>query len=359
MSRILVLLTFSLSGSVFAEPASETVSTASDDETIQTQNSSYLDGVKKRQSEAPGTPYESVDKENLPEHEERWSDFLPFLGKEAREQGYVLPLPFGVSLIGLVQEQPFSVDKIGLSLNGTEYDEINQVVDDSINARDLTVSDQTFNLRFDAWILPFWNVYGLAGRTEGTAELVLDVQTNIPSPSPGNTLFCDVLGLPSDNVGGNIPIIDPPQYECVLNYPNLPVKLDFHGDLLGYGTTIAGGYGDFFGMFDVNYSEADINISRDKSKQTVYSGRIGWSGKMGYWNGQMWVGGMKQDIEQTLNIILPDVPIEVVIDQSASSPYNYLVGGSWNISQHWQVILESSFLFSDRQQFMAQLSYRM
>jgi hypothetical protein len=364
-SSLTCLLCFVCTASVFAQNEASAAETQTNTEQEQTQQSGYdkyLERVKERESSTPGVAYESVDKTVLPQHQERWSDFLPILGKEAREQGYVLPLPFGISLGGLTQEQPFKVSRIGLAFNGQENDAINSAIDNSITARDLTVSDTTFTLRFDAWILPFWNVYGIAGRTDATARLKLDVDLEVPTLllaglgvgggplTPGATR-CGNLGL-----SYNVP--PPTGGSCQGTAVGIPVKVKFDGDVLGYGTTIAGGYGDFFGMFDVNYTEADINIAIEKTEQTVYSARIGWAGSVGIWNGQIWVGGMKQDINQELYLKAPGTNAAVIIDQHASSPYNYLVGGAWNFNEEWQLILESSFLLSDRNQFMFQLVRR-
>ena len=127
-------------------------------------NESYKQQVSDRQNPNSSIGYELVIPQALPPRN-RWSDFLPFLGKEAREAGYLLPLPFGISLVGLTQEQPFTVSEIGLAVDGQQSEIINDFIDDSINAKNLKVSDTTYNLRFDAWILPFWNVYGLVGKT--------------------------------------------------------------------------------------------------------------------------------------------------------------------------------------------------
>ncbi len=330
----------------------------------------YLKHVKQRESNSTQVAYESVDKSNLPLHEPRWTDFLPILGQQARDEGYVLPLPFGVSSVLMVQEQPFEVKSIGVAFSDNESNVINGIVDNIITPENLKVSDQTLNFRFDAWIFPFWNIYGILGKTQGKAELDLrlssDSELNIPTvllaaSGIGGGAFvsgpnrCTRLNLKYNGNAGGL------TGACVVDLTAntlYPTQLDFHGDVYGYGTTVAGGYGDFFGMFDINYTEADVNIAKENTEQTVYSARIGWNGSMGYWSGQLWVGGMKQDIRQVLYIEVPDTPIAAIIDQEVSSPYNYLIGGSWNINQTWQIILESSFLFSDRQQFMMQGSYR-
>lgn len=317
---------------------------------------SYTQQVHNRQNPSSTVGYELVIPKALPPRN-RWSDFLPILGKEAREEGYLLPLPFGISLVGLTQEQPFSVSQIGIEIDGQQSDLINDFIDDTITAKNLKVSDTTYNLRFDAWILPFWNVYGLVGKTKGKAELELDVDLALPTlllaAADIGTGFNDKRCTSID-----LPFQGPAPGNCLLTKEGIPTTLHFNGTVLGYGTTIAGGYGDFFGMFDMNYTEADINISVEKSKQTVYSARLGWNGSIDHFQGQFWIGAMKQDIEQQLTVTIPDSKVSVIIDQHASSPVNYLIGGQWNITEEWALIVESNIAFSDRQQFMMQLGYR-
>ena len=347
-------------------PDSNSARTASDTtENIQTKTrKSYTERVKKREATYTATAYESVDPSNMPPRKDRWSDFMPIFGREAREQGYVLPLPFGVSLIGLTQQQPFKVDSIGLDFDGKQSDNVSEYINGSITATDLEVSDNTFNLRFDTWILPFWNVYALAGKTEGTVELNLNIDTSVSTNAlrllgAGGGLLvngpnrCNNLGL---NYSGSEP---PVGGSCVIQQNDISTKLNFNGSVLGYGTTVAGGYGDFFGMFDVNYTEADINIAKENSEQTVYSARIGWNGEIDIWSGQIWIGAMKQDIEQTLSIIIPGTQVSAVVEQHASSPINYLIGGQWNFTEEWSLIAETNIGFGDRQQLMFQLGYRM
>jgi len=317
---------------------------------------SYKQQVHNRQNPASSVGYELVIPEALPPRD-RWSDFLPILGKEAREAGYLLPLPFGISVVGLTQEQPFSVSKIGLEIDEQQSDIINDFIDNTITAKNLKVSDTTYNLRLDAWILPFWNVYGIIGKTKGKAELELDVDLELP------TLLLAATGIGSgfndkrcNSI--NLPYQGPAPGGCLVSVQDIQTTLHFNGTVLGYGTTVAGGYGDFFGMFDVNYTEADINIAIEKTQQTVYSTRLGWNGSIGVYQGQIWVGAMKQDIEQQIAVPLVENKVTVLIDQHTSSPVNYLIGAQWNITEEWAVIAETNFAFSDRQQFMMQVGYR-
>jgi len=317
---------------------------------------SYKQQVHNRQNPASSVGYELVIPEALPPRD-RWSDFLPILGKEAREAGYLLPLPFGISVVGLTQKQPFTVSKIGLEIDRQQSEIINDFIDNTITAKNLEVSDTTYNLRLDAWILPFWNVYGIVGKTKGKAELELDVNLELP------TLLLAATGIGSGFndkrcTSINLPYQGPAPGDCLVAVEGIQTTLHFNGTVLGYGTTIAGGYGDFFGMFDVNYTEADINIVIEKTQQTVYSTRLGWNGSIGIYQGQIWIGAMKQDIEQQIAVPLVESKVTVLIDQHTSSPVNYLVGAQWNITEEWAVIAETNFAFSDRQQFMMQVGYR-
>ena len=308
--------------------------------------SPYQKSVEERQNPVTGVTYEAVDPESIPEREERWSDFLPIWGKEAREQGYVLPHPFGLSLVGLHQNQPFEVTSIALNYSGSEYTFKN------ISASNVTVSDSTANLRADVWLFPFFNMYVMAGKTDATANLNVDIDALIPNKT---ATACKALELPFEK--DNLNPLDN-NGSCLLQ-SSIPTALDIKGDNLGVGMTVAGGYGDFFGMLDMNYTESDLNISKEKASTTVTSTRLGWNGAFGSMGGSLWVGAMHQDIKQTLDIILPIDGLSVVVEQEASSPVNYLLGGRINFSQEWEMIIETNAGFSDRQQFMLQLSYRM
>lgn len=258
--------------------------------------------------------------------EDRWSNFLPIWGKDACELGYVLPRPFGVSLGYMHQKQPFDVGDI--FVNGIDVKTPGVAVVDEVDNE-----ESTYTLRFDVWILPFWNVYGILGRTNGTAVGPLKLDLN-----PAFPLLC---GLP-----GN---------DCQVDRS---FELNYEADVTGFGTTIAGGYKDFFGMIDANWTNADLDISLTDAKATVISSRIGWNGKLGGFTGVLWVGAMYQDISQTLDLPL-DIGSDtllVSIEQSTQKKFNYLVGGQWDINRSFSILAEIGF--GKRTSQMLNLTYR-
>ena len=92
---------------------------------------------------------------------------LPFMAKEALNAGHELPLPFGVALAftGLGNRQ---IDVTGVrvgiqhSRQSVREFEILGSSSDVLNA----------NLKFDAWLLPFLNIYAPAGYVHSESKTV-------------------------------------------------------------------------------------------------------------------------------------------------------------------------------------------
>ena len=88
-----------------------------DDPSSLPQQPEGMDGATSRENPSTSVPYES-GRVGEPTCEDRWSNFLPFLGKAACELGYVLPRPLGISLGYMHQDQPFDVG--GIFVNGID-----------------------------------------------------------------------------------------------------------------------------------------------------------------------------------------------------------------------------------------------
>ena len=284
-----------------------------------------MDGPTSRENPISPVPYESgrVGESTC---ENRWSDFLPILGQAACELGYVLPRPFGISAGYMHQDQPFDVG--GIFINGIDVKTPGvAVVNEVLN------EESTYTFRAVVWILPFWNIYGILAKTIGRAvgPLMIDLDPVFPSlcKLPGNDCQVDTQ-----------------------------FRLDYKGNVRGYGTTIAGGYKDFFGMIDYNRTTTDLDISLTDAKATVISSRIGWNGKIGNFAGVLWVGVMYQDIAQTLDLPLDigEDMLLVTIEQSTQEAYNYVIGGNWDINRSFSVLAE--FGFGKRTSQMLSFTYR-
>ncbi len=300
LTAILILL---CSSAVLADQ------TADEQAASETEPAQKMDGPTSRENPISTVPYESgrVGESTC---ENRWSEFLPILGKAACDLGYVLPRPFGLSVGYMHQDQPFDVGSIfvnGIDVKTPGVAVVNEVQNE----------EGTYTLRADVWILPFWNIYGILAKTNGTAigPLLIDLEPVFPKLCrlPGNDCQVDST-----------------------------FRLDYKANVRGYGTTVAGGYKDFFGMIDYNRTTADLDISLTDAKATVISSRIGWNGKIGKFTGVLWVGVMYQDISQTLDLPLDigEDTLLVSIDQSTQEAYNYVIGGNWDITRSFSILAE-------------------
>jgi hypothetical protein len=290
-----------------------------------TETKPETDAATNRENPISNIPYESghIGESTC---EDRWSKFLPILGQAACERGYVIPRPFGISVGYMNQDQPFDVGDIyvnGINVKSSGIAVVNEVQNE----------ESTYTLRFDAWILPFWNVYGILGETEGKAAgpLLVNLEPIFPILCARPNIKC--------------------QQDSTFN-------INYKADITGFGTTIAGGYKDFFGMIDMNRTKADLDISSTDADATVISSRIGWNGKLGGFTGVLWVGVMYQDISQTLDLKLDvgDENLLVSIDQSTQEAYNYLIGGQWDINRSFSILAELGL--GERESNMLNITYR-
>jgi hypothetical protein len=224
------------------------------------------------------------------------------------------------------QNQPFDVGDIyvnGIDIKTPGVAVVDEVQNDS----------STMTLRLDAWILPFWSVYGIlaSSRGETDVELMLDLDLVFP-------ILC---GRPGNDCSATVNDV-----------------VDTEGDTIGYGTTIAGGYKDFFGLIDYNRTRTDIDIFTSDAIAKVTSARIGWNGKLGGFAGSLWVGAMSQDIDNRLELQV-DIGLDVLdveLDQSVKHAVNFIFGGQWDINRSFFLLAE--FGIGQRQSQMLNLNYR-
>ncbi|CAB5604028.1 Uncharacterised protein [Citrobacter youngae] len=213
---------------------------------------------------------------------------LPFLGEEARKRGYDLPEPFGVNINYMNIRQNINVDSInfnGLSLRGHSLDNAFK-----INVGNTRERSKTETLKLDAWLLPFMNVYGLIGYTDGHS--VSQIGVGIKGPR---------------------------KYRTPANLQNLAFQLDFKGTTYGVGTTLVGGVGNWFTAFDANYTQTQFDILDGSINAFTISPRVGYrfttpgmetlhmpSGKLNLWVGSMYQYELTRNVNITTEIGFAD-----------------------------------------------------
>lgn len=255
----------------------------------------------------------------------QWPHALPFMADAAIERGYELPLPLGLSGIFYYVERDIEITDVRVGIDGAPV----RSVSDFLNLGSRSHVSVAV-ARFDAWLLPFLDVYGFLGYVYNKSTTRGTVTVPTPGPRPGARSF-DV---------------------------STTTKLD--GFLGGVGVTVAGGYREFFLLGDVNYSQTDIGFD-DSFRALIASVRTGWSGKILDVPTRLWVGGMYWGTRSTAKstVIVPDVgSVAFEADQGPRHPLNAIVGGSVNLFRRWDGFIEYGFNADDVHTISAGVTFR-
>ena len=258
------------------------------------------------------------------------SDSLP-LGKSLAA-GHELPLPLGISANVFFMEQDMEAQSIAVDIPPLPLPTGPLQLPPGLPAESAKLESRvtTTTAKIDAWVLPFLNVYGVAGYVDG--------ETTASGFSVG--------GLP-------------PELASLL--PN-SFAIAYSGSTYGVGGTLAAGYNQFFASLDANYTESDLDIGDSTIEAFVISPRVGITGDLGGLSGAFYVGAMYQDVDEQQNgtvkfpIMGTSVPVGYDVISAAKEEWNYLVGANLKASESWNYGIEVGF--SDRTHVMATLNYR-
>ena len=264
--------------------------------------------------------------------EERWSSFLPIWGEEARQKGHELPLPFGIAGNFFFANRDIDVDSIDIDIRNASFSL------DSLVSVMVESEEMNWSMRFDAWILPFFNIYLLGGYTKQDSDVNFSLREyNAPLLS---------LLLPG----------------------RFTLNLDFDGTTFGGGTTLVGGYKQYYFAVDANYTFTDLegDITRtSKLDQTVkaylLSTRVGWRTKIRSTKVNIWIGGTYWGISQVIEgeVELPILgTVDFEVDQSPSNPYSVHFGTHIEFTQHFNIIFVVGSNFDDMFSVTPSLTYR-
>ncbi|MDR4494004.1 MAG: hypothetical protein R3B74_06220 [Nitrospirales bacterium] len=243
----------------------------------------------------------------MPE-KKRWSSFLPLMAEEATKRGYRLPLPFGIGAVftGLVNRD-IDVTDVRVGVNGARPQSVKRFVNFGTTS---TVFNA--NVKLDAWLLPFLNVYFLAGYVNNETTIRADITVTRPGPIPGD-------------------------FEFTKN-----IKTHLEGFVGGGGMTLVGGYRDFFFVGDANYTQTDMGFD-DRFKAFIATIRAGYQTKLRDVPLQVWIG---QGYWETTNTAKghADVPgvgrIEFEADQGPIYPWMTDFGANLAITKEFGAVLD-------------------
>lgn len=283
-----------------------------------------------------------------------YDNIFPIWGRKAVERGFELPLPAGLNLNYLFMNQDITISNLGLSLGNDPTQDV-----DFIELSPAKSTVQTMNFRADLWVLPFLNVYGIAGSALADTE---------------------------------VGVLEPVQFTS---------KVDQTGVFGGVGITGTMGIKRNFAVVDVNWSWSNFDKLVDTVEGRVLSLRFGrqfdLSGQKAF---ALWVGTMNQKfgtitegsvnlsdvvppdfepgdyqnsdwymnlgpggqalVDRIMNEIISGDPsgttINYRLDKEPAQKWNMLAGANYQFTRSWQ--LRAEFGFIERYSVFLNLNYR-
>jgi len=274
----------------------------------------------------------------------RWDRPLPFLAQRVIDLGYDLPLPFGLRLNYAGVDQDMFLDNLEVGFNGGPKERFDFVEFDNARAE-----SDSYQLIFDAWLLPFMNVSLLVGDLEGDApmDILLDGngmldQLGEDCSRPGINPLCRLLGDRTFT---------------------LEIEAPFSGTTYGVGVMFAGGWQDYFVTIPFNFTYADMDTTETEGLAYTVTPRFGHSFNLGrYGTISAFLGGnyLKAELEVDGSIDVPgvDLSIDYTIEQKNADRWNGVVGANWDISKRWSWAAEYNGIWGSREAFITSLNYR-
>lgn len=281
---------------------------------------------------------------NLDEDGERviWKYKLPFLAPDVIDLGFDLPNPYGVAIIPARIRQDLTLQNLAIGINGPADQEI-----DFVDFGIPSVENSALQLKLDAWIFPFLNVFTTVG--------VFDGDANIPLKFDGVDLFPNVC-----EITPNAPL-------CVRTYSTV-ANPSYEGTNISLGINLAMGWDRFFVALPVTYAWTDVDIIDTTVTALNITPRIGMTGDMGdrgtvaVFMGATYLRA-EVDIAGQVALDTPGGPngdvttLAFRISQRNKDRWNYLLGFNWDWNKNWSVMAEAGFGGS-RENFFAGATYR-
>ncbi len=255
--------------------------------------------------------------------------YTPVLQQGNLKKGFHFPTSWGAGLEGFVYSQQYTTKQLYL-----QNDKI-KAHSDSLE-QDIVAGEYQMLFKPEIQILPFLNIYGLVGYTQGNV-------------TPDITAKNIIVEIPFQDTTYEITI----DTSVVVNEP-----MKYNGPVYGFGLTASYVYNNIFVEFDYNYS---VVYPKDMDGNLV-SNRL--SPKAGYLintknvksNGAVWLGASWLNNTQTLTGVV-DVrefagDLANIIGETADytamltavNKWNMVVGGSWRFNNHFNVALEAGFI---------------
>ncbi len=271
-----------------------------------------------------------------------WDRALPFLAQNVIDLGFDLPKPYGIAVIPAWIKQDLVLKDLAISINNGPMTKI-----DFVDFGSPQVENQALQVKLDAWLFPFMNVFTTFGWFNGKAAIPLKIE--------GTDLFPGLCA------------ITPASPLCVRTYSAI-ARPEYEGRNIALGVNLAMGWDRFFVTLPITYAWTDVNILDTTVTAFNISPRFGVTGDLGKWGVIAPFLGINYlsaevDLAGRVTFDTPGGPsgdsttVDFQINQSNKDKINYLLGFNWDFSKTWSVMAEAG-IGGSRQSFISALTFR-
>jgi hypothetical protein len=275
-----------------------------------------------------------------------WQHSLPFFAQDVLDLGFELPNTYGIAIIPNKIEQDIILSNLKLGANNNELSDV-----EFVQFGTGKVDNKNVQIKVDAWIFPFLNVYATYGKMRGS--------TDIPVGVEGKGLL-ELLGIDCTRA-----IF---QEACSRRFAAIATP-EYKGSNYSLGFNLAVGWDKFFATLPVTYAVTDLNILQDDAIAIQISPRLGISAVAGGWGTiSTFIGAtyLKADVTVNGDITFDTSGIDTLndtsilkfrVDQENADKFNYLIGFNWDIDRNWSIHTEAGFGGS-RTNVISSITYR-
>jgi hypothetical protein len=220
---------------------------------------------------------------------------------------------FGVEVAYYHQEQPYELSGVpqlslppalpgGFVISNAALTNIENEIDHA-------------HIKFDYDVLPFLNLFALAGWVDGQTSL------NASGTLTQATLPPTVIPI------------------------SLPFQIDYDGFVYGIGTTLSYGGENWFTSLTALYTRTDVDVRNSDIDAFAIMPRVGYK-----WNAlTVWIGAMYLETDEehqgiyNVNLGPPigAVPVSYSLNLQQEEEINFLIGLNYEFSENWNATLEA------------------
>ncbi|PHR86225.1 MAG: hypothetical protein COA78_38165 [Blastopirellula sp.] len=124
---------------------------------------------------------------------------FPLYNERLAEKGIHLPKPWGLAIMGTLNDQEQNLTKLGINLGKGAPPDPNVLYPiPLVNLSRVESKIKQAMVKLDLWVLPFMNVFAAVGKMQGDVSFDVDIDTSAILPPIACRNGCPVVSIPFD-----------------------------------------------------------------------------------------------------------------------------------------------------------------